>query len=651
MGTICSRIPSEYNSDITADGQHAVVNYAFSSVPVNLPPPRVPVTEEKDPSDLFFRFESEERLEKASTDEQKKKALSRLLSEKARTARSRTTLAARKGAAKVNGVGSFLGKAGTAGLGRAVEALDTLGSSMTHLNLGSGFASGPIPKGNKIGILAFEVANTIVKGFNLKQSLSDERVRILKEEILQSEGVQSLVSTDMSELLRIAAVDKRNELKIFSGEVVRFGNHCRDPQWHQLDRFFEKMGSEVMVPRQTKEEVESDMQNLMVLAQYTAELYHNWHVLDRFEIDYHHKVQEEEFFGSSEKGERLAILRNELKSQRKHLKNLKKRSLWSKILEEVMENLVDIVYFLYQEIQNVFGDAVQDLTAREESSKGSSLQKLGAVGMALHYANIINQIDSLVSRPTSVPSHIRDNLYQGLPPKIKAALRYRLETCPFQEELTVPQIKAEMEKTLSWLVPVAANTTKSHHGFGWVGEWANSGSSLDHRFSGNAELTLLQTLHHADQQATEECIMELIVWLHHLIIHARNNASDNKSLIKSPIRSPIQQMKNPSYLVKSIEMENGQLVSLTPKLSPEDQEMIKDVKNKKFTPGLSRSQEFDAKAKANHSNRLSKSNSHSPITSTGGEVPPARCHAPTFTRNFEIHRLKSLDVMDRLDNI
>jgi hypothetical protein len=32
----------------------------------------------------------------------------------------------------------------------------------------------------------------------------------------------------------------REELKIFSGEVVRFGNRCKDPQWHELDRYFEK---------------------------------------------------------------------------------------------------------------------------------------------------------------------------------------------------------------------------------------------------------------------------------------------------------------------------------------------------------------------------------------------------------------------------
>lgn len=32
----------------------------------------------------------------------------------------------------------------------------------------------------------------------------------------------------------------REELKIFSQEIVRFGNRCKDPQWHNLDRYFVK---------------------------------------------------------------------------------------------------------------------------------------------------------------------------------------------------------------------------------------------------------------------------------------------------------------------------------------------------------------------------------------------------------------------------
>ena len=104
---------------------------------------------------------------------------------------------------------SLLGRAGTVGFGKAVEVLDTLGSSMTNLNLSSGFTSGVTTKGNKISILAFEVANTIVKGSNLMESLSKDNVKRLKEDVLTSEGVQNLISRDMDELLRIAAYDKR----------------------------------------------------------------------------------------------------------------------------------------------------------------------------------------------------------------------------------------------------------------------------------------------------------------------------------------------------------------------------------------------------------------------------------------------------------
>lgn len=104
---------------------------------------------------------------------------------------------------------SRLGRAGTVGLGKAVEVLDTLGSSMTNLNRGRGFVSGAATKGNELSILAFEVANTVVKGSNLMQSLSKRSIRNLKEVVLPSDGVHNLVSEDMEELLAIVAADKR----------------------------------------------------------------------------------------------------------------------------------------------------------------------------------------------------------------------------------------------------------------------------------------------------------------------------------------------------------------------------------------------------------------------------------------------------------
>ena len=32
----------------------------------------------------------------------------------------------------------------------------------------------------------------------------------------------------------------RDELDVFSAEVIRFGNLCKDPVWHNLGRYFQK---------------------------------------------------------------------------------------------------------------------------------------------------------------------------------------------------------------------------------------------------------------------------------------------------------------------------------------------------------------------------------------------------------------------------
>ncbi|XWS24854.1 hypothetical protein CRYUN_Cryun27aG0020700 [Craigia yunnanensis] len=559
--------------------------------------------------------------------------LSRELSNKSRSTKSKQAAVA-----KVSEVSSLLGKAGTAGLGKAVEVLDTLGSSMTNLNLGSGFTSGVTTKGNKISILAFEVANTIVKGANLMQSLSKESIRHLKEVVLPSEGVQNLISRDMDELLRIAAADKREELKVFSGEVVRFGNRCKDPQWHNLDRYFEKLDSELTLEKQLKEEAETTMQQLMTLVHYTAELYHELHALDRFEQDYRRKLQEEDNSNAAQRGDSLAMLRAELKSQKKHLRSLKKKSLWSKILEEVMEKLVDIVHFLHLEIHEAFGSADGDKPVKGSIS---SHKKLGSACLALHYANIITQIDTLVSRSSSVPPNTRDSLYQGLPPTIKSALRSRLQSFQIKEELTVPQIKAEMEKTLQWLVPIAANTTKAHHGFGWVGEWANTGSEMNHKPAGQTDLLRIETLHHADKEKTEVYILDLVVWLHHLVTQVRACNGGIRSPVKSPIRSPNQ---------KTIQLSTQKPPS--PILTVEDQEMLRDVSKRKKTPGISKSQEFDtAKTRLSKHHRLSKSSSHSPTSETKKDPFPIRRLSSVPFIDFDIDRIKALDVIDRVDTL
>ncbi|CAI0403975.1 unnamed protein product [Linum tenue] len=384
------------------------------------------------------------------------------------SSRSKSTGSRQGAVSKVSEVSSRLGRVGSVGLGKAVEVLDTLGSSMTNLNPKGGFAFAATTKGNELEILAFEVANTIVKGFNLMQSLSKRNIKRLKE-LLPSEGVQNLVSVNTDELLRIFAADKR-------------------------------ISKEFAPQRQLQDEAESVMEVLMILVQNTAELYQELQLLDKLDQEYQRKLSEDDKPGKGQKGDGTAILRAELKSQKKEVRNLKKKSLWSRSLEEVTGKLVDVVRFLLMEIDDTFGR--EDSSALVESS-ASCHQRLGPVGLSLHYANVVLQIDDIIS---------------------------------------IIGIKDEMEKTLAWLVPMSTNTAKDHHGFGWVGEWANSASEGSRRsVSGNNDFIRIESLHHADKEKTETYILELLLWLHHLVSKSKKASSARVDASKSPPLPPLEE--------------------------------------------------------------------------------------------------------------
>ncbi|CAB4319972.1 unnamed protein product [Prunus armeniaca] len=142
-------------------------------------------------------------------------------------------------------------------------------------------------KENTISILAFEVTNTIVKGANLMQSLSEDNVRHLKEVVLPSKGVQTLIFRDMDELLRIAAADKR-------------------------------IGSKVTQQKHFKRQAQADMEQLMTLVQSTAELCHELQLLDRLEQEYQHRLKEDGS-NAARRGDSLAVLRADVEMQEKFI--------------------------------------------------------------------------------------------------------------------------------------------------------------------------------------------------------------------------------------------------------------------------------------------------------------------------------------------
>ncbi|MBA0745735.1 hypothetical protein Gogos_008299 [Gossypium gossypioides] len=525
---------------------------------------------------------------------------------------------------------SYIGKAGIVGLEKAVDVLDTLGSGMSYLNAGSGFVTGLASRGHRISMLAFEVANTIAKGASLLQSLSEENIQFLKKEVLQSEGVQKLVSTNMNELQSIAAADKREIYLLLLSLSVRLdvGNSLH---------------------KQARADAEQTMQELTSLAQYTSELYHELNDLGRFELEVKRKLEEEESLNLPKRGQSLMILQSELKQQRKLVKSLKKKTLWSRTLEEVVEKFVDIVTYMHQAISEAFG-----VPASVTKETTENPQSLGVAGLALHYANVIHQIDNIAARPAYLPPNIRDTLYRGLPPSVKTSLRSRLQSTDTKEERSISQVKDEMEKTLQWLVPVATNTTKAHQGFGWVGEWANTGlvkASLYHLYvhmvicnaiiefgkggAANITLTRLQTLHHANKQKTDANILELVTWLHHLTSLAKQR---DQSFKPKPVRSPTYKgFVFHSKMQRFLSLKDGTKVQRI-ELCEEERNLLNKVTARRLIPGVSKSQELPlGKSKGIKVWALSRSTGNSPDRSFRA-------------RNLLKHPHSNiLDVMDGLD--
>ncbi|KAF9676592.1 hypothetical protein SADUNF_Sadunf08G0018600 [Salix dunnii] len=139
-------------------------------------------------------------------------------------------------------------------------------------------------------------------------------------------------------------------------------------------------------------------------------------------------------------------------------------------------------------------------------------ETLGAAALALHYANVIVVIEKLAASPHLIGHDARDDLYNMLPAKVRAALRERLK--PYSKSLDssvydtvlVGEWNEAMTSILEWLAPLAHNMIR----------WQSERSYEQQTFVSRTNVLLVQTLYFANQEKTEAAITELLVGLNYV---------------------------------------------------------------------------------------------------------------------------------------
>ncbi|XP_073126555.1 uncharacterized protein [Henckelia pumila] len=202
-----------------------------------------------------------------------------------------------------------------------------------------------------IGILSFEVANVMSKIIHLHKSLTDNEISKLKNEILKSEGIKTLVSTDEKLLLELALLEKLDDLSRVASVVSRLGMKCTVPALQGFEHVYGDISSGVI---DTKElgflvkDMESMVRKMERYVNSTASLYSEMEVMNELEV-----VTKK--FEQNQHEESRKAFEQKLTWQKQDVKHLKDVSLWNRTYNKVVELLARTVCTVYARIHIVFG--------------------------------------------------------------------------------------------------------------------------------------------------------------------------------------------------------------------------------------------------------------------------------------------------------
>lgn len=203
-----------------------------------------------------------------------------------------------------------------------------------------------------IGILSFEVANVMSKTVHLHRSLSESEISKLRNEILGSEGVRNLVSSDEGYLLELALAEKLEELNRVASVVSRLGKKCSEPALQGFEHVYGDIVGGVIDVKELGflvKHMEGMVRKMDRYVSVTRNLYSEMEVLNELE-------QAVKKFQHNQHEESRRAFEQKLMWQKQDVRHLMDVSIWNQNFDKVVELLARTVCTIYARISVIFGE-------------------------------------------------------------------------------------------------------------------------------------------------------------------------------------------------------------------------------------------------------------------------------------------------------
>lgn len=237
-----------------------------------------------------------------------------------------------------------------------------------------------------IGILSFEVANVMSKTVRLHKSLTNSEISKLKSQILSSDGVKTLVSSDETYLLDLALSEKLEELNFIAGVVSRLGKKCTIPQLQGFQHVYGDIVSgaiDVTDLGFLVKDMDAMVRKLERFVNSTSTLYGEMAVLNELEIT-------TKKFQQNQHEESRKVFEQKLIWQIQDVRHLKNVSLWNQTYNKVVEILARTVCTLYARIFSVFSDSISRREMFSSSSDSVTSKTLNSSRSSAQNSNQIS---------------------------------------------------------------------------------------------------------------------------------------------------------------------------------------------------------------------------------------------------------------------